>query len=89
MDDTVHGYPEINFFKQELFMKNVSAKYQTLFADINLYNDVKSNSTNYEYLFNLTGSDGKSDPESTSLFNFDTINALMFTGIGAADIIAN
>lgn len=58
--DTVTGYPEISFFKSDLFDKSVNANYLELFKGVNLYNDPrdKTKSSNYEALFNLTDAKG-------------------------------
>jgi hypothetical protein len=85
--DTAVGYPEMSFFKSNLFLPNIMPAYQTMFADIVLYNDTRDGDVNYEYLFNLTNSTGGDEPEPSSLFNVDTLKQLISLGQNTKDIV--
>ena len=43
---------------------------------------------NYEYIFNLTNSEGNA-PEASSLFNIDTLKTLIALGESTVDIMEN
>lgn len=55
------------------------------FKDINLYNDYYDDSSNFQYLFNLTKPDG-SDPAESSLFNITTLQDLLWAGELVEDV---
>jgi hypothetical protein len=89
--DTVTGYPELSSFKVGYFLKEISkdGRDPTLNLRFNATKLFKDNTTageNYEYLFNMTNSTG-GDPDSTSLFNLDTLKALLQAGDDTIDII--
>ena len=50
---TVTGYPEISYFIEKYFMPNVNAENQQAFEGVNLYENSRKQSGNYQYLFNL------------------------------------
>jgi hypothetical protein len=57
------------------------------FTNVKLFKDNTTAGVNYEYIWNMTNAVGD-DPEPTSLFNIDTLKAMLNAGNNTIDIIA-
>ena len=89
--DTVSGYPEIKYWKDEYLCNQISDQNKPLFCGegvVEFYDDPGNSTSNFEYLFNLTsGGDKYLDPEESSLFNVQTLKLLIKTGEQSVNII--
>lgn len=92
MSDTVTGVPELNYFVikylNPIYDKNEDLKAK--FADVKLYVGFGNDeiSQNYEYLFDMDDGNG-GNPLPSSLFNVQTIQALVDLTSQVLDIVEN
>ena len=77
LDDTVLGYPEINFFIPTFLKKLNDTQHKGEFDSIN-FGSPKSE-INYSHLFFLPKRDYFGEVPKTSLFNLDTLKAIFST----------
>jgi len=89
--DTVVGWPEIIFWRDEYLCKNISTTNVDALCNV-VFSD-KTNATNNLYgLFNLSSiaEDGSyQDPLESSLFNLDTLKSLISAGEAAKNIMVD
>ena len=77
LDDTIIGYPEINYFMPVFLKKLNNTQYQGVFDSVN-FGSPKSE-INYSHLFFLPPRTYFGDVPKTSLFNLDTIKSVFGT----------
>ena len=84
--DTVSGFPEISYWRDEYFCKKASTENQAKLCSVEFSNPASFN--NFEELFNITqgASKGYADPLPSSLFNVKTLKRLIKAGEGSVDI---
>jgi hypothetical protein len=80
------GYPEYYYWKNFYFLQNINSDNMAIFEPIKMYVSMSDPSMNYEHLFNLTNSEG-GDPDSSSLFNVQTLKELIRMGEALPNII--
>jgi len=74
LDDTIIGYPEMNFFRSQMLKNITGSQYEKTFDGINFGSP--GSKLNYVHLFYLPPAEFRGELPTTSLFNLDTLNML-------------
>lgn len=74
IDDTIIGYPEINYFKPAFLKKIENSIHKGEFDSVNF--GLPNSTVTYAHLFFLPPKDYYGEVPRTSLFNLDTLQAV-------------